>query len=64
VNAEKSDVEAILDEINDKTDKANKAQADASTKKKQLDIDNKEIAEKQLEAKAMHEQSIPILIEA
>jgi dynein heavy chain len=45
VNREKSDVEALLAEIKEKSDLAGKKQIEANEKKKQLDIDSVQISE-------------------
>lgn len=40
VNSEKAEVEELLRDIRESTDQASKAQAEATTKKKQLDVEN------------------------
>ena len=61
VNAEKAEVEAIIEDIQQKTEIASKHQTAAIEKKAQLDIDNAEIEQKQKEADKILNDAIPIL---
>lgn len=61
VNKEKAEVEAIIEDIQQKTEIASKHQTAAVEKKAQLDIDNLEIERKQKEADKILNDAIPIL---
>lgn len=64
VNSEKAEVEAIIEDIQQKTEIASKHQAAAVEKKAQLDIDSKEIEIKQREADKILTDAMPILEKA